>query len=142
MSWDLRFLALARNISEWSKDPSTKVGAVIIKPDRTVVSLGYNGFPRGVKDTGPRLEDRESKLRCTIHAEENAILSATQSLKGCFLYSTHFPCCACSARIIQVGITQVHSSVQAAYEERWKEDVEIGKSMLQEAKVRYFRYYV
>lgn len=137
MSWDRRLVELAKHVAEWSKDPSTKVGAVIVNPDRTIVSLGFNGFPRGVEDTGPRIESRESKLRCTIHAEENAILTANQSLKGCFIFSSHFPCCACSARIIQSGLVKVCSARQTQYENRWQEDIAMGQKMMREAGVFY-----
>ena len=52
--WDRRFLALAEHVADWSKDPSTKTGAVIVRPDRTIASMGYNGFPRGMADTDDR----------------------------------------------------------------------------------------
>jgi dCMP deaminase len=81
--WDLRFLTLAKTVSTWSKDPSTKVGAVIVDKNRRVVSLGYNGFPKGVKDTIEKLEDREQKYKHMVHAERNAMLFANKSLKGC-----------------------------------------------------------
>ena len=66
--WDTRFLSLAEHISSWSKDPSTKVGAAIIGPYRDIISLGYNGFPRGVEDTPERLENRELKYKMIVHA--------------------------------------------------------------------------
>ena len=59
--WDERFIELARLVAAWSKDPSTKVGAVIVRPDRTVASVGFNGFARGVDDTEERLNDRALK---------------------------------------------------------------------------------
>lgn len=105
MLWYERFLDLAAHIGAWSKDPSTKVGAVIVRPDRTIASLGYNGFPRGVKD---EYLDREHKLLRTVHAEMNAILSAREPLHGHTLFvSPLFPCSNCAAAIIQSGITMV-----------------------------------
>ena len=75
--WDRRFLEMAALVSTWSKDPSTKVGAVITR-GKFVVSLGFNGHPAGVEDSDARLHDREMKYRTIIHAELNAILSARQ----------------------------------------------------------------
>lgn len=105
--WDARFLELAVHISNWSKDPSTKVGSVIVSPDRRVLSMGYNGFPRGVVDTVERLEDRETKLRYVSHAERNALDNVDQSLRGCTLYCTLQPCSECTKSIIQKGIKRV-----------------------------------
>ncbi len=79
--WDARFLELARLVSTWSKDPSTQVGAVITR-GKFVVSLGFNGHPKGVTDSPGRLENREVKYRTIIHAEINAILTAKQDLKA------------------------------------------------------------
>ncbi len=67
--WDRRFIELARHIAGWSKDPSTKVGCVIVNSDRTIASIGYNGLPRGVIDTPERLGLRDAKLAMTLHAE-------------------------------------------------------------------------
>ena len=105
--WDVRFLELAEHISNWSKDPSTKVGSVIVSPDRRVLSMGYNGFPRGVEDTVDRLIDREIKLRYVSHAERNALDNVDQSLRGCILYCTLQPCSECTKSIIQKGIIKV-----------------------------------
>jgi dCMP deaminase len=84
--WHNRFLDLAKFISGWSKDPSTKVGAVIVDKNKRIVSVGYNGFPKDVKDDN-RLYDRESKYLIIIHAEINAILFANKSLDDCILYT-------------------------------------------------------
>ena len=62
LKWDARFLDLAKHISDWSKDPSTKVGCVVVGEDREVRSTGFNGFPRGIEDTAARLNDRSQKL--------------------------------------------------------------------------------
>ena len=72
--WDAGFIDLARHISQWSKDPSTKVGCVVIGEDREIRSTGFNGFPRGIADDSDRLEDREQKYPLICHAEENAIM--------------------------------------------------------------------
>ena len=74
--WDGRFIELAKHISGWSKDPSTKVGCVVVGEDREIRSTGFNGFPRGIEDDSDRLEDREQKYPLICHAEENAIMHA------------------------------------------------------------------
>lgn len=107
--WDLRFLELAEHIKNWSKDPSTQVGAVVVDDNRHVVSMGYNGFPRGVADDPDRLEDRPTKYKFVVHAEINAIVNAPTSVRGCTLYSPLFPCNECAKAIIQSGIKRVVS---------------------------------
>lgn len=105
--WDDRFLGLAEHIAQWSKD-TTKVGAVIVDRDCSIVSLGFNGFPRGVKDDPARLEDRVTKWHITVHAERNAMLYAKRSLVGCVLYTIPCqPCSQCAAMIVQAGIRTV-----------------------------------
>lgn len=133
-TWDKRFLDLSGLVSGWSKDPSTKVGAVVVDDDRRVISLGYNGFPRGVEDDG-RLEDRESKYKIITHAEANALLFATQSLKGCTIYTYPFmPCSRCAGLIIQAGIKRVASFVSR--NRRWEKDFAIARGILCEAGVQ------
>lgn len=100
-------MELAELVASWSKDPSRKIGAVIVRPDRTIASVGYNGFPRGVVDTEARYDDREVKYQLVVHAEANAILSAGESVKGMTLYGTLYPCCECAKLIIQSGIRTV-----------------------------------
>ena len=85
LKWDARFLDLAKHISDWSKDPSTKVGCVVVGEDREVRSTGFNGFPRGIEDTAARLNDRSQKYPMICHAEENAIMHA------CLLYTSPSP---------------------------------------------------
>lgn len=132
--WDMRMLGLAEHVSEWSKDLSTQVGAVIADQKNRVVSLGYNGFPRGVEDRAP--VSRDSKLRRTLHAEKNAILFAKRDLDGCTLYVTEHPCAVCAAEIIQSGITRVvHIPSSQDFMERWKADVREAQAMFAEAGV-------
>ena len=134
--WDQRFLGLAAEVAQWSKDPNTKVGAVIVRDDRTVASLGFNGFARGISDTPDRLADRTHKLALTVHAEMNAILSSHVPVRGLTLYAT-LPCCdRCAAHIIQAGIRRVVTlpaeEPQAA---RWGESFERARAMFEEAGV-------
>lgn len=110
MSWDKKFMGLANYIATWSKDPSTKVGAVIVNSDKRVVSLGYNGFPQGVDDSVVERYERPLKYKYTEHSERNAIFSAARlgvSLVGCTIYCNYLPCADCARAIIQSGITRV-----------------------------------
>lgn len=136
--WDLRGLALARHIAGWSKDPSTKVGAVIMTPDHRPVSWGYNGFPQRVHDTEERLLDREVKLALTLHAERNALSFARGGACGGHLYVWPFPPCAtCAADIVQHGISRIVFGRLEEIPERWKKSFELGKEVLLEVGVEY-----
>lgn len=134
--WDQRFLMLARTVASWSKDPSTQVGAALVRPDRTVASLGFNGFPRGVDDAHERYECRELKYLMTVHAECNAMHHARDpSLEGYTLYTAPLlPCATCAGLIIQAGITRVVSS-QVNYDTRWALEQETAMRMFHEAGV-------
>ena len=110
--WDRKYLALAKHISTWSHDPSTKVGAVLVNYEQHLEFVGYNGFPRGVEDLPERYEDRELKYKLVVHAEVNAILKAGQLAKGSTLYvypSFSLPpiCDSCAKLAIQSGIKEV-----------------------------------
>jgi dCMP deaminase len=111
VDWDQRFLDLAEHVAQWSKDPRTKVGAVIVDEKKRVVSVGYNGFPRGVSDTDERYEDRPTKHLFVAHAERNALDNAPLSVDECTLYSPLLPCNECAKSIIQKGIARVVSYV-------------------------------
>ena len=107
--WSERFMHLAEHVATWSKDPSTQVGCVIVDKQNRVVSLGFNGFPRGIKDLANRYEDKETKYLFVAHAERNALDNAPLSVEGCTLYSPLLPCNECAKSIIQKGITKVVS---------------------------------
>jgi dCMP deaminase len=128
-------LGLAEYVSTASKDPSTKVGAVIVDPDRRVVSVGYNGFPRGVEDTEERLHNRDIKYKMVVHAECNALMfSNLASLKGCAIYVwPMMPCAACASMIIQKGITTVVATQND--NPTWQHDFELSKQLFTEASV-------
>ena len=133
--WDHRFLALAEHISNWSKDPSTQVGAVITHTrSKRVVSMGFNGFPAGVEDTRERLDDRETKYEMVVHAEQNALMFAGDRAEGCTLYVHPLPPCArCAVMIIQAGIKRVVCDQPDFDDERWGEAARIADAMLREA---------
>lgn len=135
-SWEHRFMQVAELVATWSKDPSTKVGAVIVRPDRTICSTGYNGFPRGVSDNADLYADREVKLARTIHAELNAILTAPEPVIGYYLFVTRPPCANCAAAIIQAGIGKVffHPG-DKDFQERWAESVRASLQMFVEGNV-------
>lgn len=105
--WHKRFLRVAYETASWSKDTSTKVGAVIIGVDKKPKSFGYNGMPRDVNDDVPSRYERPEKYLFFEHAERNAIYNADVPLDGCTIYITHFPCADCARAIIQKRITAV-----------------------------------
>lgn len=105
--WDNRFIDMAQLVASWSKDPTTKVGAVVVNDNRQILAVGYNGFPRGVHDDPERLNVRPVKHIFTAHAERNALDSALTDLRGATIYSTLCPCNECAKSIIQRGITRV-----------------------------------
>ena len=108
--WHYRFMELAFLISTWSKDPSTKTGAVVVGPDREIRATGYNGLVRGVDDDIKERMERPTKYDFFEHAERNAVYNACligASLKGCVIYVTAMPCPDCARAIIQSGIKEV-----------------------------------
>lgn len=137
--WDKRFLELAYFISNWSKDPSTKVGAVIVDTDRRIVSCGYNGLPQKIPDDDEILSNRELKLEHIIHGEINALVFAQGSVKGFTLYTAPFlPCTRCGSVFIQAGISRVVAPKNTI--ERWKENLELSKRNFQKAGVEVVEY--
>jgi len=135
--WDKRFLSLAEHISAWSKDPSTKCGAVITKGNR-IVSLGFNGFPMGVIDHTASYHNRDLKYEMILHAEVNAITFSKEPLSNCTIYTWPFqPCCRCASQIIQNGIKKVIAPqcTDKILELRWKESMEISQQMYKDADV-------
>lgn len=136
--WQARFIDLAKEIASWSKDVNTQVGSVIVRPDRTICSVGFNGFPRGVEDSQDAIANRDTKLLRTIHAELNAILSAKESLVGYSLFVWPFqPCAQCATAIIQAGITEVYCPYNDHMaHERWSQSFKEALQMFDEAQVR------
>lgn len=105
--WDLRYIALARHVAGWSKDPSTKVGAVLVRPNNSVASTGFNGFPPGHDDDPALYADREYKYAHVVHAEENAINFLGSRSDGFTLY-TSFPCCPdCVQCAGETGVSRI-----------------------------------
>jgi dCMP deaminase len=112
ISWDQYFMGVALLSAKRSKDPSTQVGACIVNEDKKIIGIGYNGFPIGLSDDefpwGKHDSDPlNNKYPYVVHAEPNAILNSTSSLKGATLYVTLFPCNECTKLIIQSGIRHI-----------------------------------
>lgn len=133
--WDRRFIELARLIASWSKDRSTKVGAVVMSPDRKPRSFGYNGFPRGIDDEVEYRHQRPAKYLWTVHAEENAVIQAPTSLEGCTIYVTHHPCAKCARAVVQAGITTVVVGDRDDFGGRFEEEFKVAGQMFEEAGV-------
>lgn len=106
INWDEYFMGVAALSALRSKDPKCQVGACIVNTDKRIVGIGYNGMPHGILDT-TELWESEAKLNFVVHAEANAILNSTVSLKGATLYVTKFPCNECAKLIVQSGIKEV-----------------------------------
>jgi dCMP deaminase len=136
--WDLRLIGLAKHVAQWSKDPSTQVGAVIADEKHRVLSLGFNGFARGVRDLAERLENRETKYDMIIHAERNALLFANAPVDGASVYVWPLlPCAQCAATLIQAGIAEVIApAADAERAERWAAQIELARTMFAEAGVK------
>lgn len=137
---DLRYLEVTRQIAQWSKDPRTKVGAVLVGNKGQIISQGYNGFPRKIKDTEERLHDRSLKNKFVIHAEMNAIYNAIfngASTEGATIYVSGLPCChECAKGIIQTGITRVvMDSRPEDSPEPWDESGKLALEMFRESDV-------
>ena len=74
--WPIRFMNMAKMVSTWSKDPSSKIGAVAVNDERNILATGYNGFPKGIADTEERLNNKDEKYPRIVHAEMNALMNA------------------------------------------------------------------
>lgn len=138
--WDKRFISLAGLVAGWSKDPSTKCGTVIVRADKTIASVGFNGMPMGVPDDWAVLGNREDKLDRIVHSEMNALLFLRETVKhtGSTLYVWPMPpCVRCMAHIVQAGIRDVVSPKCTI--ERWKDSTNKAVSMIRSVggDVRY-----
>ncbi len=141
-SWKVKYLDLARHFSTWSKDPSSKIGAVVIGTNGQILSTGYNGFPRGIGDTEDRLNDRDKKYPLIVHAEMNCIYNAADlgvSLRGGSLFVYGLPVCDhCSLGIIQSGIREVYMRVPIGKDiNRWVDSFNTTADNFEEAGVSW-----
>jgi len=147
-TWDEKYLDLAEHIASWSKDPSSKIGAVAVGDHGQILSQGYNGFPRGVEDTLHRWHDKKIKYDYVVHAEQNCIYNATLngvSLNDSTLYVYGLPVCnECAKAIIQVGIKTVvfrtkiddNRTINLKWAHAWK----LTKQLFNEAGVEFYEH--
>ena len=139
-NWDIRYLELAEQVSSWSKDPSRQIGAVAVGTKGQVLAQGYNGFPRGIKDSSLRYNDREIKYKFVVHAEQNVIYNATYngvSLDGATLYVWGLPVCSdCAKGVIQTGIKRVVMPLQEI-PDHWVDSWALTQLLLNEANIKW-----
>lgn len=149
--WDKRYLALAMQVSQWSKDPSSKMGAVIANANGRIVSLGYNGFPEKVEDFAERLNDKKRKYQMVVHAEANAVLIAGAASVGgtVYLYGRRPICGPCAGILIQAGIrravaipppadgTEAIAAANDPSQADWAKSGRLALQMFKEAKVTF-----
>lgn len=141
--WSNYFMDIAKRSAEMSKDPKTKVGAVIIQ-NRRIKSVGFNGAPQSFPDSlvpfninGESLLEQKNTFMC--HAELNAVLNydgKISDLKDADIYVTVSPCSKCACMLAQVGIKRV------IYKEEYrrKEEVEATKYILEKCNVQYIKF--
>lgn len=148
--WDEYYLNMLDLIASKSKDEATKVGVVIVGPDNEIRSTGFNSFPRGINDNVPERQLRPAKYLFFEHGERNAIYNAARvgvPLNNCRIYMGFYPCADCARAIIQSGIKEIvfdatdYEAKEKYWNERWKEQIQASKQMLEEAgvKVRAYR---
>jgi len=133
-------MRMAYTYSDMSRDPSSKIGAVIMDANGSIRSGGFNGICRGVVDDVERMTVRPEKYLWMEHAERNAIYNAARigtPLEGCVMFITGLPPCArCARAIIQVGITHVYYAAGGLIPERWQDDMLVAAVMLEEAGIK------
>lgn len=141
ISWDECFMRMAHIIGERSKDPSTQVGAVVVDDKNVVVGVGYNGFPRGIKNDALPWEQKgefpDTKYAYVCHAEENAIYNANNKTEGCKIYCVHFPCNECTKTLIQTGIKEI---IYESDKRKYFPETKASQKMLKLTGVKVRRY--
>ena len=139
--WNIFFMQQAQLMSTRSKDPSTKVGCIIVSPQRVVLSEGYNGFPRGIADTPERLNDRAQKYPRVVHGEANAVINAGRNgakIVDGIVFVTQPPCPDCTKLLVNAGIREIlyidldESKKGIA---GWRDQLSISFDMLDEAGI-------
>lgn len=137
--WDKRFLEMASLVAGWSKDPSSKTGAVIVRPDRTVAAVGFNGFPKGMEDREEWLNNRVEKYSRIVHCEINALIHAREPVVGYTLYTVPFASCdRCAVQMLQAGIRRfVFPKPSEEALTRWATAFEKTKAYIEELGAVY-----
>jgi dCMP deaminase len=142
-SWDELFMRHVYLIATKSKDPRTRIGAILVK-DGVIISEGYNGIARGVKDLPERYNNKEIKYAFVVHGEANSVLNAIRhgtNTTGSICYTQGIPCNECAKVLIQAGIKEVVVHKQwPAMNQKWLNSIKITKTMFRESgvKIRIF----
>jgi len=141
--WDKRFIKVAKEISDWSKDPSTQVAAIAVK-DRKIIATGYNGFPKGIEDDEALLHNRDVKLRLMVHAEKNMIYNAVEhgvKLRGSTVYIWGLPCCSeCWKGLVQTGVARVVMPDINVHGGKWADGCRYGEEFMRIAGINITEY--
>jgi dCMP deaminase len=134
--WDIWYLNMARYVATKSKDPSTQAGAVIVRPDNSLCSIGFNGFPKGMSDDPALYADREKKYSRTVHCEMNAEIFTQERIKGYTLYTWPFSSCdRCAVSMIQAGIKRyVFPEMPPEKASRWDAVMKLAQDYMREAQ--------
>jgi len=148
VDWHSYYIGLANYVSLKSKDRSTKVGAVFVSENNSVLTVGYNGFPRGVDDDVECRHTRPQKYSYTEHAERNGIYNAAREgikLYGSILYMQWrpLPCVDCTRAVIQAGVKQIIGTPVdfPGFSKKWIEQYQEASCMLNEARVGLYEYH-
>lgn len=141
----MRLLPVAQAVAGLSKDPSQQIGAIIVDDDANILSVGFNGFPRGVHDHEHRLSNRAVKLTMVVHAEANAIAQAARTgvrvVGASMIVTGLFPCSRCAGLIIQAGIKRIYAPIMDKEANRqWHDDRQFSMTMFNEAMVEVTEY--
>lgn len=137
--WHKYFFDLCKLNAKQSKDPSTQVGSVIVRSDRTIAGMGWNGFPKGCDDSDEMYANREVKYQRTVHAEVNAVLNSHGSVWGLSLFSWPLPPCErCAPVLINAGIERIFVLAEATKREDWLGSGQIALDMFAEAGIEVF----
>ena len=140
LKWDVRFMRIAKEVSTWSKDPSTKVGTVVVNQEKRILATGYNGFPSKCNDDH-RLQSKQTKYPLIIHSEINALLNALNSgvsVKDCDLYIYNLPPCGeCSKFIAQARLRKILFCAPVR-SKRWEDEWEqVSKKLFDECGIKH-----
>lgn len=126
--------------ADLSKDPRTRIGGILVKND-TIISTGFNGFARKVRDLKERWNDKEQKYSYVVHGEENTILNAARlgvSTMGATLYTPGQPCSSCTKTLINAGVVKVVTHCQwpnLIHSDKWVESIKLSHIMMKEAGI-------
>lgn len=134
--WDNTFLNMAVQVSLLSKDPSTKVGSILVTPDNKQISFGYNGFVAGIKETDEMWNDRSLKILHVLHSEENNLLNCNFNTFGCTIYLTHQPCIKCIIKLAQAKIRRIvyiNKYEKMGYMDIWNEYAKLFEEVIQKS---------